>query len=78
MKLAKQLQIDVKNLQRNGKKTPKNERRFDVTLGYSIAFFRRIEDQNLAMNQQFHEYDNKIRRLEHELLKATSHEDTER
>jgi len=35
-KLAKQLQIDVRNFSEMEKKT-KNERRFDVTLGYSIT-----------------------------------------
>ena len=35
-KLAKQLQINVKNVSEM-KKTRKNERRFDVTLGYSIS-----------------------------------------
>ena len=35
-KLAKQLQIDVRDFSEMQKKT-KNERRFDVTLGYSIT-----------------------------------------
>jgi len=49
-----------------------------VTCYKALPFFRRMEDEKLATLPQFNKYDNEIRRLKHELLKATSHKDTER